>query len=102
MATHGLVPELTLLLTLPADVGLARAGRRSGLDRIEGSGREFHERVEEAFAEFATRDWQRSHEECGPIVALDAGGAQEAVEALVLDAVASRFNELRSVLGVTA
>ncbi|HXD22720.1 MAG TPA: dTMP kinase [Gemmatimonadaceae bacterium] len=102
MATHGLVPDLTLLLTLSADVGLARAGRRSGLDRIEGSGREFHERVEEAFAEFATRDWQRSHEECGPIVALEAGGAPDTVEALVLDAVASRFGELRSALGVTA
>jgi dTMP kinase len=102
MATHGLVPDLTLLLTLPADVGLARAGRRSGLDRIEGSGREFHERVEAAFAEFSTRDWQRSHEECGPIVALDASGAQDSVEALVLDAVASRFSELRAALGVPA
>ncbi|HEY2850314.1 MAG TPA: dTMP kinase [Gemmatimonadaceae bacterium] len=102
MATHGLVPDMTLLLTLPADIGLARAERRSGPDRIERSGREFHARVEEAFAEFATRDWQRAHEECGPIVALDASGAQEAVEALVLDAVTSRFHELRTALRVPA
>jgi dTMP kinase len=102
MATQGLVPDVTLLLTLPADVGLARAGRRSGPDRIEGSGREFHARVEGAFAEFATRDWQRAHEECGPVVALEAGGAPEEVEALVLDAVASRFPELRVALGAIA
>lgn len=102
MATHGLAPDLTLLLTLPADVGLARAGQRSGPDRIERSGRDFHARVEAAFAEFATRDWQRSHEECGPIVALPAAGAQDAVEALVLDAVTSRFEELRVALGAIA
>lgn len=102
MATHGLVPDITLLLTLSADIGLGRAERRSGPDRIERSGREFHSRVEEAFAEFATRDWQRSHEECGPIVALDAGGARDAVEALVLDAVTSRFPELRRALGAIA
>ena len=102
MATNGLVPDLTLLLTLPADVGLARAGRRSGPDRIEGSGPEFHARVEEAFAEFATREWQNTHEECGPIVGVDASGAQDAVEARVLDAVASRFHEMRAALGALA
>jgi dTMP kinase len=102
MATDGLVPDLTLLLTLPADVGLARAERRSGPDRIERSGPEFHARVEEAFAEFATRGWQAAHEECGPIVAIDAGGAQESVEARVLDVVTSRFHEMRSALGAVA
>jgi dTMP kinase len=102
MATDGLVPDLTLLLTLPADVGLRRAKRRSGPDRMERSGEEFHARVEEAFAEFATREWQDTHEECGPIVAVDATGAPDAVEALILDVVASRFQELRAALGVVA
>lgn len=102
MATDGLVPDLTLLLTLSADVGLERAERRSATDRIERSGREFHARVEEAFAEFSTREWQGTHEECGPIVALDASGAPEAVEALVLDVVTSRFRELRTALGAAA
>ena len=76
--------------------------RDAGFPSIERSGREFHARVEAAFAEFATRDWQRSHEECGPIVALDATGAQDAVEALVLDALTSRFQELRLALGAIA
>ena len=102
MATHGLVPDLTLLLALPADAGLARAGERSGPDRIERLGRDFHARVEAAFAEYATRDWQRAHGECGPIVALDATGERDAVEALVLDAVTSRFAELRLALGAIA
>ena len=102
MATHGLVPELTVLLTLRAEIGLSRAARRSGPDRIEQSGREFHERVERAFGEFATPAWQRTHEECGPIVAVNAGGDPGAVEALVLDAVTARFPELRAMLGAVA
>ena len=102
MATGGLVPDLTLLFSLPADVGLARAAHRSGPDRMEQSGRDFHARGEEAFAEFATRPWQNAHEECGPIVAVDASGTEESVEALMLDAVTSRFHELRAALGVVA
>jgi dTMP kinase len=102
MATHGLVPDLTLLLTLRADVGLERAKRRGEADRIEQSGIEFHERVAQAFAEFTSREWQNSHEECGPIVAVDASGDPDAVDALVLDAVTSRFPELRSTLGAVA
>ena len=102
MATSGLVPDLTLLLTLPAAVGLERAERRSATDRIERSGQEFHSRVEHAFAGFATREWQDTHEECGPIIAVDASGAQDAVEALVLDVVTSRFHELRPALGAVA
>jgi dTMP kinase len=102
MATDGLVPDLTVLLTLRADLGLERAERRSGPDRIEQSGREFHARVEEAFAQFATREWQNAHEECGPIVAVDASGEQGAVEARVLDAVTSRFHDLRTALGAVA
>jgi dTMP kinase len=102
MATNGLVPDLTLLLTLGADAGLERAARRSATDRIERSGREFHATVEQAFAEFATREWQNTHEECGPIVAVDASGAPDDVEARVLDAVTSTFHELRSALGAAA
>jgi dTMP kinase len=102
MATDGLVPDLTVLLTLRADVGLERAVRRSGPDRIEQSGLDFHARVEEAFAEFATREWQNSHEECGPIVAVDASGSADEVEARVLEVVSSRFTELRALSGAAA
>lgn len=86
LATGGLVPELTLLLTLPAAEGLARAGARGAADRMERGGEEFHARVEAAFARFATAEWQQSHHECGPIVAVDAAGSEDAVERRVLDA----------------
>jgi dTMP kinase len=102
LATGGLVPDLTLLLTLGADAGLARATRRGATDRIEAAGREYHARVERAFAEFATREWQAAHAECGPLVAVDASGAPDAVEALVLEAVSSRFADLRAAIGALA
>lgn len=102
VATEGLVPDLTILLTLAATEGLARAERRSGPDRIESSGQEFHARVEAAFAEFATREWQSVHEECGPIVSVDASGTPEEVLDRVLAVITSRFAELKTVLGAVA
>ena len=76
-ATGGLVPDLTLLLTLPVHEGLARAaGRSAGYDRIEATGEAFHRRVAAAFEEFARPEWQAGHPECGPIVSLDAGGSE--------------------------
>jgi dTMP kinase len=102
MATEGLVPDLTLLLTLSASEGLARTMGRGGADRMELSGDAFHARVERAFREFATAEWQGAHEECGPIVAIGAADAEEAVETSVLDALAVRFPELRAALGAAA
>jgi dTMP kinase len=72
VATEGLVPDLTVLLALPADVGLARASRRGERDRMEQAELAFHERVARAFVEFATPAWQRAHPECGPIVTVGA------------------------------
>ena len=102
VATEGLVPDLTILLVVPANVGLARADHRSGRDRMERSGDAFHERVEAAFAEFATAPWQAMHHECGPIHAIDATGSADAVEGLVMDVLTSRFGELRDALGAAA
>ncbi len=51
LATGGLKPDLTLVLDVPAEVGLARlAGRRRRRDRIEGSEAALHRRVAQAFA----------------------------------------------------
>mgnify|MGYP001567576700 CR=1 FL=1 len=87
LATSGLRPDLTLLLVLPTDVGLARAKSRSGHDRIERADAAFHARVATAFAEFATPAWQQSHPEAGPIVAIDAAETEDAVHARVVAAV---------------
>jgi dTMP kinase len=98
-ATGGLVPDLTILLHLPAAVGLARAAGRGGQDRIEREGREFHERVERAFATFLDPEWQRTHPEAGPIVAVSGEGTEDAVFGRVLAAVARRWPETFTLSG---
>jgi len=92
MATNGLVPDLTLLLTLPVERGMARIGARDrGLDRIENVELEFHERIARAFETFATRQWQAEHRECGPIALIDATGSEHDVFALVLAELHARW-----------
>jgi dTMP kinase len=91
-ATGGLVPDLTLLLTLPVEEGLARAaGRSATYDRIEATGEAFHRRVAEAFAAFARPDWQAGHPECGPIVSIDAGGSEQDVASRVQYALSAQW-----------
>ena len=87
VATSGLVPDLTLLFTLPVAEGLARATKRGERDRMERNADAFHHRVAEAFATFATARWQARHPECGPIVNVDASGTEDDVFARVRRAV---------------
>ena len=79
IATSGLVPDRTLLFTLDAEQGLARATRRGAHDRIEQADLGFHERVSRAYSRFATAEWQRAHPECGPIELIDADGSESEV-----------------------
>lgn len=90
LATDGLAPDLTVLLQLPVAEGLARAAARSAGDRMERADAAFHARVADAFARFATPAWQAAHPECGPIVAVDASGSEDAVEARVLGALEAK------------
>ncbi len=91
VATSGLVPDLTLLLALPVAEGLARAERRGERDRMERNADDFHHRVAGAFATFATAAWQARHPECGPIVTVDASGAEDAVFARLRALVEARL-----------
>jgi len=97
-ATGGLVPDVTLLLALPADEGLARAQQRGPSDRMERSGDAFHARVEAAFTRFATPAWQAAHPEAGPIVPVDAGGTPSDVEQRVVAALGRHSSDLRAAL----
>lgn len=93
-ATGGLVPDLTLLVTLTSAEGLARARRRGPSDRIEQSGDAFHARVERAFRAFSAPDWQAAHPEAGPIAAIDGTGSPSDVQGRIVTMLGERFAEL--------
>jgi dTMP kinase len=99
VATGGLVPDLTVLLTLPVEAGLARAMDRGGHDRMERTEIAFHERVTRAFDVFATPAWQAAHVECGPIVAVDGRGTEAEVFTRVEETLLRRWPDS---LGATA
>lgn len=56
-ATRGLVPDLTIVLDVPADVRRARIG--TDVDRLEGEAEQFHERVRQAFLDRAAAEPDR-------------------------------------------
>ncbi|MDB4906202.1 MAG: Thymidylate kinase [Gemmatimonadetes bacterium] len=90
-ATGGLVPGVTLLLSLPVGEGLDRADARGVRDRMERADDAFHARVTRAFESFVAPEWQAEHPECGPIVLVDASGSVEDVQARVASAVEGHF-----------
>lgn len=87
-ATQGLVPDLTVLLTLSLDDALGRMTARGSADRMERETRDFHERVGRAFTDAAARAWQADHPEIGPVVQVDATGREGEVTTRVLAAIA--------------
>jgi dTMP kinase len=57
---EGVHPDLTLILDLPVEEGLARAmSRGGGEDRFESKGGAFHERLRDAFLEIARKEPER-------------------------------------------
>lgn len=92
-ATNGLVPDVTLLLAMPVQEGMARVELRSSRDRMERADDAFHMRVSSAFVQFSTSEWQQAHPECGPIVSIDARGNQDEVFARILDELRYRWPE---------
>ncbi|MCL2881808.1 MAG: dTMP kinase [Coriobacteriia bacterium] len=49
VATGGLIPDRTLVLDVPIEIGLSRASKDLEPDRLEREDRAFHERVHEGF-----------------------------------------------------
>jgi len=97
LAVQGLVPDITLLLDLATDAGMARADARGARDRMERAGDAFHERVGLAFRTFLSSEWQQAHPECGRIVRVDAAGTEDAVFDRVREALATVSSEQLSV-----
>lgn len=93
LATGGLAPDLTLLLTCDPAVAAGRVAARGALDRMEQAGDAFHARVAAAFAAAGEPAWQAAHPEVGPVVVVDAAGAPEAVESHIAALLAARWPE---------
>ena len=84
IATEGLWPDLTLLLDVPAEDGLRRAGgRQDGETRFEEEGLAFHEEVRAAFRDIAEIDER--------MVMVDSSRPQDEVAAAILSEVEARL-----------
>ena len=85
LVLEGVWPDLTLILDLPVEVGLARAIERDGAaTRFESKGLAFHERLREGFQAIAAAEPRR----CALI---DASGSVDDVALAVARAVADRL-----------
>jgi len=82
-ATHGLQPDVVVLLVV--DPAEARARIGGARDRLEKAGDDFHSLVADGFGSLAAADPQRW-------VIVDGGGTVAEVEARVRDVVAARLS----------
>ncbi|MBO6542101.1 MAG: dTMP kinase [Alphaproteobacteria bacterium] len=78
-------PDLTLIMDLPVEAGLARAAARGeGEDRYEKMGQAFHETLRAAFLDIAARAPKRC-------VVIDATGSEEAIAEQIMAVIKARF-----------
>ncbi|MGY2050888.1 dTMP kinase [Methylobacterium sp. JK268] len=90
-------PDLTLILDLPPEIGLARARRRErgAQDRFEAEALSFHQRLREVFRAIAAAEPER----CALV---DATGDPDTVAAAIRAVVAGRLPHLLPELGHAA
>lgn len=85
---NDLRPDLTLILDLPPEVGLARAAARRrpdvASDRFESEGILFHEALRQAYLDIAAAEPQRC-------VVVDAAQEEDEVAQAIWDVIASRL-----------
>lgn len=85
VAIGDFAPDLTVILDVPVETGLARAAsRRYAEDRYERMDRAFHERVRAGFLDIAEREPARC-------VVIDARAGIDAIAAQILAAVQTRL-----------
>jgi len=84
-ALGSFTPDLTVILDLPAEVGLARVAARASVgDRFERLDRAFHERLRQGFRQIAAGSG-------GRCVLIDGSSDPQTVHRAVLDAVEGRL-----------
>lgn len=59
-ATAGVVPDITFLIDLPVEIGLARAKAGQAGDRMEQEDLSFHQRVRDGFLQIAQQESHRT------------------------------------------
>jgi dTMP kinase len=74
-------PDLTIIVDVPAEFGLGRAGRAGGHDRMESKSLEFHRRVRESFLAQARENPAR-------FVVIDGRATPQEVHQKVVDSLA--------------
>jgi dTMP kinase len=85
LAIGGVTPDLTVVLDLPVETGLARvAAKAGGEDRYERMGQDFHRRLRDGFLEIARLEPER----CAVV---DAVGAVEDVQEVIRAVVGERL-----------
>lgn len=85
LVVDGISPDLTILLDLPVETGLARARARSTTaDAYESRGADYHQRLRDGFLDLARDNPER-------VVVLDGSADQNAIAGNVRAAVASRL-----------
>lgn len=77
-------PDLTLILNIAPETGLARAHARGDANRFEMKGLAFHQRLQESFLELAERFGERC-------VVIDASGSIEEISSAIWNAVESHL-----------
>jgi len=80
----GPVPDLTVLVDVPVETGLARAGRRGATNRLDREAEGFHQRVRDGYLALADAEPSR-------IVVVDGTGTVTQVHARLCAAVAERL-----------
>jgi dTMP kinase len=83
-ALRDVVPDLTVILDLPVEIGLARAAARAAADRFERLDREFHEKLRQGFRQIASDNPTRC-------ILIDASGDLQTLHRAVVAAVEKRL-----------
>lgn len=86
ISTSKTFPDLTFLLDVPVDVGLARVAKSRKLDRIESLSHDFHQKVRDTYKNIATKN---DHNRWTMI---DATQSMDVVAEKIWDVVAKRLS----------